>query len=100
MHDFEHVAKTTAFAQPLQLLAGEEWATSTSLVALLKGSAGAVRLYDNSSISTAETLAFLEMELDKRLCTPLVAAGLNRQAIFIVEGGDTFPLEGACSAQL
>lgn len=97
---WEYCSDGKVLQNSLQRFTGEEWAISTSLVALLKGSAGAVRLYDDPSISTGEALAFFEMELDKRLCILLLAAGLKRQTIVIIEGGDTFPFEGACSAQL
>jgi hypothetical protein len=100
MHDVECVERTAALALPLQLFTGEEWTTSTSLVALLKGSAGAIRLQNDSSTGTEEVFAFLEKELDRRLCMPLLATGLERQTIVIVEGGETFPFDGACSAQL
>ena len=40
------------------------------------------------------------VERTAALAQPLLAAGLERQTIVIVEGGDTFPFEGACSAQL
>lgn len=100
MHDVGHVERTAALAQPLQLFTGEEWTTSTSLVALFKGSAGAICLQNDSNTGTEDVFAFLEQELDKRLCMPLLAAGLERQTIVIVEGGETLPFEGACSAQL
>lgn len=100
MHDVEHVERTAALAQPLQLFTGDEWNASTGLVSLLKGSVGAIRVHKDASPDMGEIFAFLDEELDKRLCMPLLAAGLERQTIVLVEGGDSFPFDGLCSAQL
>lgn len=102
LQDLEYIEKTVDFAQPLQLFAnGEGWNASTDLIACFKGAAGAIQLCDASSGQTVEeALGILEEELHNRLCIPLVLAGLKRQTILLIEGGDSLPYRGACSAQI
>ena len=100
MHDIENVEKIASFAQPLQFFTDSEWTASTSLDTLLKSSLGALRLKADEGANTEQTFSFLEKELNRRLCMPLLATGLKRQTLVLVEGGDSFPFNGACSAQL
>lgn len=100
MQDLEYIEKTTAFAQPLQLFANEEWTASTSFIDLFKGAVGAIRLHEVSGTQIIdEALAALESELHNRLCMPLLEAGLKRRTIVCLEGSEVLPYRGACAGQ-
>lgn len=95
LYALEYVEKTAPFAEPLQLFEDKEWTASTSFGELFKTSLGAVRLS-----GTGESLPVLQKELHNRLNLALIAPGLKRKTIVILEGGDGFPFGGNCSWQL
>ena len=102
LQDLEYIENTTDFSQPLQHFVNDQkWKASTDLSACFRGAIGGVRLCDSSVWQgIEEAFRVLEDELHNRLCMPLVLPDLKRQTILYVEGGDSLPYRGACSAQM
>lgn len=101
LHSLEYIENSTAFAEPLQVFSVADWTDSTTLNTLFKESLGGIRLQEASGTQTnEELLATLGSELPNRLSIPLLASGLKRKTIVILEGGDALPFGGVCSRQL
>lgn len=101
MQDLEYIEKTETFAQPLQQYDGQRWTTTTDLVAMIRSSAGAIRLRAAPSTTRTvdEALLTLENELHNRLPSPLAIPGLRRRTLAFLEGSELLPDTGGCATQ-